>query len=87
MRKALERKCYEQQLRIERDNREFSGGLQVRIPGFHSQDLGSIPGWGPEISPADWRRQKKWDKDQEYKLTSYNFSNYLTNNTSENDFT
>ena len=31
-----------------------TGGLLVRILGFHCGGLGSIPGWGTEISQGTW---------------------------------
>ena len=42
-------------------NREFPGGLVLRILGFHCHGLGSIPGWGTEILQAVWCGQKKKD--------------------------
>ena len=39
--------------------REFPGGLVVRILGFHRRGQGAIPGWGIEIPQAMWHSQKK----------------------------
>ena len=39
---------------------EFSGGLVVRIVGFHSWGPGSVPGWGTEILQAvAWPKKKR----------------------------
>ena len=42
-----------------RENREFPGGLVVRIPGFHCHGPGSVPVWETEIPQATWQSQKK----------------------------
>ena len=39
-------------------DREFPGGLVVRILGFHCHGPGSVPGWGIEIRQAVWHGQK-----------------------------
>ena len=39
-------------------NREFPGGLVVRIPGFHCRGLVSIPDWGTETPQAMWHGLK-----------------------------
>ena len=41
---------------------EFSGGLEVRILGFHCHGLGSIPGWGSEVPQTTRHSQKKKEK-------------------------
>jgi len=38
--------------------REYSGGLVVRIPGFHCCGLAPFPGWWIEILQATWCGQK-----------------------------
>ena len=40
----------------------FLSGLLVRILGFLLCGLGSIPGWGTEISQAAWHGQNKKKK-------------------------
>ena len=39
-------------------NREFPGGPEVSIWGFHCCGLGPIPGWGTKILQAAWHGQK-----------------------------
>ena len=40
-------------------NREFPGGLVVKILGFHCRGPSSIPGRGTEILQAAWRGKKQ----------------------------
>ena len=51
----LHHKCPQKKER----EREFPGGLVVRIPGFHCGGPGSIPGQGTEILQATRHGQKK----------------------------
>ena len=44
---------------LKRKERRFSGGLMVRILGFHCWGPGSVPGWGTEIPQAGCVAKKK----------------------------
>ena len=51
----------------EKENRDFPGGLVVRIPGFHWRGPGSIPSWGAEIPQAAQCNQKTKKEKKEWK--------------------
>ena len=48
--------------KLRRNNREFPGGLVVRILGFHCCDPGSGPGRGTEVPQAVQHDRKKKKK-------------------------
>ena len=55
------------------NSREFPGGLQVKIPGFHCRGPGSIPGWGIEIPQATWHGQKTNKQISKQTKTEFHF--------------
>ena len=51
----------------EKENRDFPGGLVVRILGFHCYGPVSVPGQGTELLQATWCSQKEKEREKNLK--------------------